>query len=236
MVAACDAAGALLVIHENFRWQAPLLRMKALIDAGEIGTPRQGRFEFRHKWDVYAGQPYLTRFPRLAIMDVGVHVFDVARHFMGEAVAITCETQKRNPALAGEDAFIALTRHEGGGVAVCDVSFHSRHHPEPFPQVWARVEGDLGTVELLADYRLILHREDGRTEENVEPTAPDWAERPWHVVQDSVRAFQAHVVDVLDGKAVPQPSGADNLRTLALCLAAYESAETGRRIVLGGAA
>ena len=235
MVAACDASGAALVIHENFRWQAPLMRMKSLIDNGAIGTVRQGRFEFRHKWDVYAGQPYLAEFPRLAIMDVGVHVFDVARHFMGEAAAVTCETQRRNTRVRGEDAFVALTRHADGGIAVCDVSFHSRHHPEPFPQVWARVEGDAGTVELLDGYRLVLHGEEGRTDKDAEPAVPAWAERPWHVVQDSVRNFQAHVVQVLDGRAAPQPSGADNLRTLELCLAAYESAETGRRVSLGSA-
>ncbi|MRX52082.1 gfo/Idh/MocA family oxidoreductase [Paracoccus sp. S-4012] len=232
MVAACEAAGAALVIHENFRWQAPLVRMKAVIEQGGIGTPRHGRFEFRHKWDVYAGQPYLAEFPRLAIMDVGVHVFDLARHFMGEAAAITCETQRRNPRVAGEDAFTVLTRHATGDVSVCDVSFHSRYDPEPFPQVWARVEGDEGTIELLPGHRLVIHGEAGRVEEDGEPPVPAWGERPWHVVQDSVRRFQAHVIDVLDGRTMPQPSGADNVRTLALCLAAYESAETGRRVTL----
>jgi predicted dehydrogenase len=47
-----------------------------------------------------------------------------------------------------------------------------------------------------------------------------------------VRNFETHALDVLAGRAEPQPSGADNLRTLRLCLAAYESAETGRRVAL----
>jgi predicted dehydrogenase len=66
----------------------------------------------------------------------------------------------------------------------------------------------------------------------VEPPVPAWGEKPWHVVQDSVINFQRHVLDVLSGRAAPQPSGADNLRTLGLCLAAYDSAETGRRVLL----
>jgi predicted dehydrogenase len=151
---------------------------------------------------------------------------------MGEVLAVSCEMQRRNPHVSGEDAFTALTAHEGGGVAVTEVSFHSRLDPDPFPQTLAHLEGDEGTLELLANYRLRIHDAHGHREENVEPAVPLWGERPWHVVQDSVRNFERHVLDVLGGSASPQPSGEDNLRTLRLCLAAYESAETGRRVAL----
>jgi predicted dehydrogenase len=230
MVAACEASGARFLIHENFRWQRPFMRMLELLPG--IGAPRFGRFSFRHGWDVYAGQPYLATFPRLAIMDVGVHLFDLVRLFMGEAEAITCETQRRNPRVVGEDAFTALTRHAAGGVCLTDVSFHTTMRPEPFPQTLAVIEGDRGTLELREDYRLVVHDAQGRREEDVEPEVPSWGEKPWHVVQNSVRNFERHVLAVLGGKAEPQPSGADNLRTLALCLAAYDSAETGRRVPL----
>lgn len=232
MVSACEAAGAALLVHENFRWQLPFMRMLELVRGGAIGRPRHGRFAFRHGWDVYSGQPYLLAFRRLAIMDVGVHLFDLARAFMGEAVAVSCETQRRNPRVAGEDAFTALVAHDSGAVSVTDVSFHSLLRPEPFPQTLASIEGDAGTLELRENFRLLVHDASGRREENVEPAVPAWGERPWHVVQDSVRNFERHALDVLRGRAEPQPSGADNLRTLRLCLAAYESAETGRRVAL----
>ena len=232
MVASCEATGAAFIIHENFRWQRPFVRMLELLRAGAIGQPRFMRLSFRHGWDVYAGQPYLATVPRLAIMDMGVHLFDLARLFMGEAVAVTCETQKRNPRVAGEDTFTALTSHAGGGVCVTEASFHTTLRPEPFPQTLATLEGDDGTLELLNNYRLLIHDRGGRREEDVEPPVPAWGGKPWHVVQDSVRNFERHVLDVLRGEAEPQPSGADNLRTLALCLAAYDSAEQGRRILL----
>jgi len=232
MVAACESANATLVIHENFRWQRPFMRMLELLRAGVIGQPRFMRLSFRHGWDVYAGQPYLASFRRLAIMDIGVHLFDLARLFMGEAEAVTCEIQKRNPRIAGEDAFTALTAHAGGGVCVTDASFHTTLRPEPFPQTLATLEGDEGTLELREDLRLLVHDRRGRREEDVEPSVPSWGERPWHVVQDSVRNFEGHVLRILRGEVEPQPSGADNLRTLALCLAAYDSAEQGRRVLL----
>ena len=39
-------------------------------------------------------------------------------------------------------------------------------------------------------------------------------------------AIQSHWLDVLDGKVEAQPSGADNLETLKLAFAAYDSAAT----------
>lgn len=59
-------------------------------------------------------------------------------------------------------------------------------------------------------------------------------------MQDSVAAFEAHVVEVLRGAAEPQPSGRHNLETLAMTLAAYRSAARGETVdmaefVAGGA-
>lgn len=229
MVAACEATGATLLVHENVRWQKGFVRMRELVEAGAIGTPRHLQVRLRHRHDIYAGQPYLATTPRLAIMDVGVHLFDIVRLFMGEATAIACEARRRNAAVVGEDAFTALTAH-AGGIAVTDVSFHSRLSPDPFPQTLATLEGDNGTLELAAGFRLVVHDAGGRREEDVEPSVPAWGQKPWHLVQDSVLAFQNHALQVWRGEAAPQPSGADNLRTLALSFAAYEAAEDGRRV------
>jgi predicted dehydrogenase len=228
MVAACAAHGAALLVHENFRWQRPFRRMRELMP--ELGAVRFGRFSFRHGFDVYAGQPYLARQPRLAILDVGVHVFDLLRLFLGEVTALSCETQRRNPRPAGEDAFTALTRHAGGAVGVTDVSFDSRLSPEPFPETLAVVEGDEGTLELRQGYRLVVHGRGRRREEELEPEPPAWGAKPWHAVQDSVVAIQRHALAVLRRRSAPEPSGADNLATLRLCRAAYEAAATGRRV------
>jgi D-apiose dehydrogenase len=224
MVRAAEAAGRPLLVHENFRWQMPYRRLKAGIAAGEIGTPHFLRLSFRHGYDVYANQPYLTEVEELALMDVGLHLFDVARFLMGDVRTMSCATQRLSPRVRGEDAFVALVTHDSGAVTSVECSFDSRFGEERFPQTLAQVEGDRGTFELLPDYRLRRHDPDGVTEECVDPPVPSWGERPWHIVQESVAAFQAHVAEVLAGRAEPQPSGAHNLQTLALTHAAYRSA------------
>lgn len=240
MVEAAAKAGKPLVIHENFRWQRPFMVLKERLDAGDIGQPTFARLAFRHGYDVYANQPYLATTERFAIMDVGLHLFDVDRFLLGDAVDIHCRTQSIKPGIAGEDAFVATVRHESGVVAAIECSFASKIVPDPFPQTLAWVEGTDGTLEVTGDYRLRLHKNGTVHETNVEPEVPGWGERPWHAVQDSVSAFESHVVSVLAGRSEPQPSGAHNLTTLAMALAAYRSAETGAAVniadfIAGGA-
>lgn len=232
MVAACDAAGVTLMVHENFRWQRPYREASARIARGDIGTPRFLRLSFRHAFDIYAGQPYLAEVADLALTDIGPHMFDMARALVGDATGVFCQTQRRNPAVAGQDAFLAQLIHSQDCVTSLECSFHSVVSPDPFPQTLAWIEGGAGTLEVQPGYRLVYHR-DGRSETtDVEPALPSWGARPWHLVQESVLAFQAHVLDVLAGRDSPRPSGAHNVGTMALVLAAIVSAREGRVVTL----
>lgn len=224
MVAACASAGVPLMVHENFRWQLPLVAMREQVELGRIGLPHFARFSFRHGYNNYRNQPYLAQTERFALLDVGLHLFDLARLFMGEVAYLSCHTQKLNPIVRGEDAFTAFLQHKSGGTSICDCSFQSVRQPEPFPQTFAEIEGKDGTLVLGPDYSLALHDAEGRHDIACAPDVPDWGARPWHGVQDSVIKFQSHAADVLHGRASPQPSGADNLHTLALSLAAYDAA------------
>lgn len=230
MVAACAAANVPLIVHENFRWQRPFVRMHELIAQGRIGTPHFARFSFRHGYDNYRNQPYLAQVERFTILDLGLHLFDLARLFMGEVANLSCTAQHLNAAVRGEDAFTALLQHMNGTTSICDCSFQSVRHPEPFPQTLAEIEGPDGTLTLGAGYALWLHDAAGLHEIQCMPAIPHWGGAPWHGVQDSVIRFQSHVADVLHGRASPKPSGADNLRTLALSLAAYDAVAQKRAI------
>lgn len=236
MVAACTARGIPLLVHENFRWQAPYRALGAALASGVIGTPSFLRLSFRHAFDIYANQPYLATIEDLALTDVGLHLFDMARFLMGDVTRVYCQTQRLNPRVAGQDAFLASLRHRSGAVTSVECSFFSHYHPDPFVQTLAAAEGPMGSIELLQGYRMRLHKDGRVTETDVEPAVPAWGEKPWHLVQESVVAFQTHARDVMLGRAEPQPSGADNLRTLAVTLAAIGSARSGQAVDLEDAA
>ena len=91
-----------------------------------------------------------------------------------------------------------------------------------------------GTIEIGEDYDYVVtvHGPAGRETFSAEPPVPAWGSRPWHVIQDSVAAFQRHAAAVMRGAAEPMPSGAFTANTVALVDAAYASAAAGRRIDL----
>ncbi|UIJ47478.1 Gfo/Idh/MocA family oxidoreductase [Sphingomonas cannabina] len=230
MVAACAAAGVPMMVHENFRWQAPIRALRTVIDEGRIGTPFFARFAFRSGFDVYAAQPYLAEGERFIIEDLGIHILDVARFVMGEAATLACRIQRVNPAIRGEDVATIMLGHAGGATSIVDCSYATPIHDELFPQTLIEVDGDRGRLKLEANYRLTIEDRDSLEVHDVAPPLLSWAERPWHGIQESVAAIQRHWVECLAAGCEPDTSGRDNLRTLALVDAAYRSAAEGRTI------
>ena len=97
MVAAADAAGRTLMVHENFRWQSAIRRARAEI-APAIGRPFWGRVSFRSGFDVYAAQPYLATDERFIIQDLGIHILDVARFLFGDVATLAGDHPAGEPA------------------------------------------------------------------------------------------------------------------------------------------
>jgi D-apiose dehydrogenase len=94
MVEMMEAAHLPLMVHENYRFQAPIAAVGEIVRSGEIGQPVYGHIASRTAHDIYKGQPYLAAEKRLILADVGVHVLDVARFLLGEAERVYCETQR----------------------------------------------------------------------------------------------------------------------------------------------
>ena len=227
MIAACERAGVSLMVHENFRWQRPMLEIRRVLDQQAIGEPFFGRISFRHDYDVYAVQPYLAETVQFAILDVGIHLVDLARFFFGEVTALSCMTQSVNPRVNGEDVATILLKHVNGATSIADASFYSQLRPNPFPQTIVEIDGTKGSIRLTEGYKLAVVADGLASHITTEPRLMCWMERPWHVVQDSVVNTQNHWLDKLRAGLVPATSGKDNRRTLQLCLLAYESAKAG---------
>lgn len=232
MVQACRDRQVPLLVHENFRWQRPFLEILARVRQGVIGRPASLRLTFRHAYDIYGNQPYLAQVERLALMDVGSHLFDLARVLLGEVHSVDCHTQRLNPAIQGEDGFLAFLRHANAAASVVDCSFFDHSKTDLFPQTLVFLEGTSGSLELTAGYRLLERHGQTVRETLVEPDVPSWGAKPWHCIQDSVLNFQRHALSVLEGRAEPQPSGEHNRDTLAVVLAAYASASHNRSVVI----
>lgn len=227
-------AGIRFAIHENFRYQTPMLELARLLRSGAIGRPSWARIAFRTGFDVYRTQPYFHQEKRLAILDVGIHVLDIARVLMGEVAHVSCETQSRNASNQGEDTATILLRHESGAVSVVECTYEALLDNDPFPQTLIAIEGDEGSIELRRDYRMILTqgvRSGLRSIEQIaRPPERSWTVEPWRVVQESVLSTQRAIVRAWREGGEAETNGRDNLKTFALVEAAYAAAREGRRI------
>ncbi len=230
IVEGAEKAGLFLAVHENFRFQTPLEKVKEVIDSGVIGTPSWARISFRTGYDIYTGQPYFYDEERLIILDLGVHVVDVARFFFGEVDRVACETQRRNPKVKAEDTATMLLKHKSGAVSVVEATYESKKLPDPFPETILEIEGPLGAIVTKPGYRMQVTVDGKMTESEFKIPLLHWAKPPWHMVEESVYKTCAHFLSALKAGREADTSGRDNLKTYAICEAAYESAATGRAV------
>lgn len=219
--------GSFLAVHENFRFQTPMLQVRKLLEQGAVGEINWARLAFRTGFDVFSNQPYLYDEERLVILDLGIHVLDLARIFLGEAVRVSCETQKRNARVRADDTASMLLRHASGAVSTVECTYMAKRHPDPFPHTRLEIEGSKGSLILNSDDEIILS--DGSSSRSIAVSNPlsGWMERPWHVVQRSVYETNRQILASLRKGERAATDIADNLKTYALVEAAYASANLG---------
>jgi predicted dehydrogenase len=256
MVAACKAAGVPFFVHENFRWQAPIRELKQVLDTGQIGRPFRARIQFVfHRPFVFENQPLLKQLPKLALTDVGSHLFDLARFFFGEAESIYCQTYRSRPDIAGEDVASAALRcmvrpvlampHGPGDapgeppdgdlrhvICNCDMSYSSRTEEEQFPQTLFYIEGTLGTVELAPGFWLRLTTDEGTFARRVPSKRYPWADPDYAVAHSSIVPCNADLLGALCCGRDAETTAEDNLKTVRLVQRAYTSAATNQVVRL----
>ena len=213
-------------MHENFRFASAMRAVKKILDQGTIGTPTWARLSWRTGFDVYRGQPYLAEEEKLVIQDVGIHILDLARYFLGEVAHLSCETQKRNPKTRGEDTATVLMRHTSGAVSVVEASYGAKRRDDAFPETMLEIEGDGGSVILTKGEKVIVTTQGLSFEDQVGGPLLHWTSRPWHVSQEAVLHTNRHVFERFRDGLPADTSGEDNLKTYALVEAAYEAART----------
>jgi len=226
IVETAKSHGTWLAVHENFRFATAMQQVKQVLASGTIGDPTWARIAFRTGFDVYKGQPYFYDEDRLVILDVGIHVLDLARVFLGEVERVYCETQRRNPRVRAEDTATMTLRHASGAVSVVECTYEARRIPDPFPETLLEIEGPLGSIIVGKGEVMVVTTQGLSFEEHIGSPLLSWTTRPWHVSQEAVRNTIQHMLQALRAGRPADTSGEDNLKTYALVEAAYESASS----------
>jgi D-apiose dehydrogenase len=221
-------AGIRFMVHENWRWQPWYREMKRQLASGALGElfSIAVRMRMGDGWpaDAYlARQPFFRTYPRLLVHETGVHFLDTFRFLGGEIASVYARLQKRNAAIAGEDAGQIVCGFASGATALLDASRYNEADTADARYTFGtvRVDGSRAHLELDLDGGLVL-----------KPLGQPAARIAYHherrgFAGDCVYATQRHFVDrMLDG-GVFESTGEDYLKSVALVEACYDSHQTG---------
>jgi 1,5-anhydro-D-fructose reductase (1,5-anhydro-D-mannitol-forming) len=224
MVAACEAASVVMGTNHHLRNAAAHRAMRDLVAAGAIGQPLAARV-----FHAVFLPPHLQgwRVDRPAagggvVLDITVHDADTLRFVLGDEVEeVTAMTASQGMAHEGlADAVMGVMRFHGGTLAQFHDAFTNRHALTGFEVLGT--DGALLASDVMTQRPVgaITLRRDG--EEEVIPITHE------NLYERSVRLFNAAV----RGEGQPAATGEDGVRSLAIALAAQESAASGRTVAV----
>ena len=213
-----------LMVHENFRWQSPLLKLKEIINKEQLTKPHYAKISFRHANPVgYTNQTYLYDLKEYLTLDVGIHLFDLSRFFMGEAKSIYTINQNTNNKFKGETDFISLIRNKNKSITIVDASISSIKKPDRFAQTLVNLEFSNGSIDLDYNYKITLHKNNKKKIFDGKPRKYKWLSKPWDQIQESVINTNKHFIDSLINRVKHDTSGEDNIKSLSLVFNSYKS-------------
>jgi myo-inositol 2-dehydrogenase/D-chiro-inositol 1-dehydrogenase len=220
-----EAAGVLLQVGFNRRFDASFRRIKEHIDAGKLGTPHSVHIISRDPEP--PGREYYLLSGGI-LLDMTIHDFDMARHLIGDEVVevYVAGSTLIAPWLAEHgdaDTFAAILKFSRGGVGIisnsCKAVFGYDQRVEVF--------GELGMVSAgnpLPDTTTIVNEEGHRTP----PLLHFFTDRYRASYAEELRSF----VDSVSNGTKPVVTGRDGLIGIQIATAARQSMRTGAPVRL----
>lgn len=235
MVRACRDFNAPFFIHENWRWQTPIRALQAELASGVIGAPFRARIDMISGFPVFKNQPFLAELEQFILTDLGSHTLDVARWMFGEARSLYCQTRRVHANIKGEDAAtIVMAMGERDVIVSVNMAYAENYlEHDRFPETYFFVEGELGSIELGPDFWLRTTTANGTHARRIPPPRYAWADPSYDVIHASIAACNADLLRALKREGSAETTGDDNLKTVRLVFASYQSAAANR--VIAGA-
>ncbi len=217
------AAGVKLAVNQNGRWSPYFAWLRRAVRAGLVGEISSVNIAINwdHTWT--AGTAF-EDIRHLMLHDFGIHWFDAAYSFFGDtparsvfATVASAPGQPIRPPLVASAIITFAT-----GVATLSFNGCSRHGAREScfivgSQGTLRAEGDVCGINAVE-----LFTAEGAAR----------AELTGAWFPDGFRGAMGELLPAIEENREPENNAADNLKSLALCLAAVRSADQGRLIYL----
>jgi predicted dehydrogenase len=214
-----------LSVGLNFRYLPVSTAIRDLVARGEFGEPGFGQFTYQRNRD--GKRPGLNKYPLTMrhpmMLEQSIHHLDLIRFCYGrEAIRIACRTWNPPWSMYAHDANVsALITLEGGLEVNYLGTWTGGWDQLRFEWRTDCAGGVIVQRELFADLATARTRDEALTQV-VLPACTPFVDDSAALLGDFVRAIR--------DRTKPPCGGRDHLRSLALCFAGIESAETGRAV------
>jgi myo-inositol 2-dehydrogenase/D-chiro-inositol 1-dehydrogenase len=241
MVSDCEALircsrehDRLLAIGHELRLSSLWARARQLIDEGVVGTPQYVLVELSRRPYRLGADGWRYDISRVGnwILEEPIHFFDLARWYLssvGEPVSVYARANSRQPDHPElQDNFSAIVDFPGGAYAVVTQTLSAFEHHQTVKvsgtkgAIWASWSGVMDRTRHPSFYLKVF---DGQT---VETLPIDKPTGELFELEDQVDMF----VDAVLSNRAPAATGEDGKWSVALCVAAQRSVETGRPVPL----
>lgn len=223
---AVTRANVKMEVVQNYRYRAPILAMKAVLQSGELGRVNYVVSRFADDCREYDAWPRRHHLPHAMLMDGAAHHLDMLRHLTGGDCA-QIAAQEWNPPWSssdGEFCALCMLSMTNGTRATYEGNATAAGEQNPWRQEAYRAECEAGAVTVGFDRIVRIHRHErsrGVVTEDVPAPAPVHEGHAWIV---------GEFLDWLDGGLTPATTLEDNIRTAATIFGAIEAARTGQSV------
>ena len=236
LVAEARAAGKVLSVNQNMRFDQSIRVLKQLLDRGDLGEPVLATIEMRA---IPHWQPFLKDYDRLTLLNMAIHHLDALRYLFGdpETIATIARTDPRTTFAHVDGVTISTLRFPGGLIALS------------IEDVWAgparegggsdifikwRVEGTQGLATGTIGWPDYPDGSPSTLRYAAQSTGGAWVAPTWTTqwFPDAFAGVMEQLQHALDRGETPALNGADNVRTMALIEAGYRSIAENRPVAL----
>jgi predicted dehydrogenase len=161
---------------------------------------------------------------------MGSHILDVIRFLFGECRELWCQTKAINRGIKGEDLAVVMMKMKNGMPVYTELSYASVVEHDSFSTLYILAEGENGSVYLGPEFEIRTTTRKGTVSEIVTFPSYYWADPDYIVNHESGIHINRNILDDMTGKSTAENTGEDNLETVRLIWACYESAENGKTI------
>jgi len=235
IVEICNEAGIRLGVNSNMRYDQSIRALKSILNQGFLGEPVLATIEMRA---IPHWQEFLKKYDHVEILNMGIHHIDTFRYLFGDPERVTTVTrQDPRTKFSHIDGISQYTFQYSNGfmaTSLDDVWAWPGEGTEKDIYIKWRVESMDGMAQGTIGWPKYPEPTPSTLEFTSNQFPGKWIRPKWDKVwfPDAFQGTMAQLLVAVEKNAEPEISGMDNLTTMAIIDACYQSIKEQRTIYL----